>query len=177
MNPCTNGCQPPRSALFFRCTDRLIPDRMFPSRRHRGSIHVVCPPSCPFLLPNRPSCSLHVIPAPYRHSRDGGNLAPCLPSFPLPIVIPALYRHSRDGGNLAPCVRRLSIEAPATQYLHRSGTRCSPQRACYGRTYPVHYTYTNDAAGLVLRRANPPYRGVIEICGFSMPIVRVCCTI
>ena len=125
-------------------SSRVDPCRMFPSRRHRGSIHVVCPPSCPFLLPNRPSCSLHVIPALCRHSRDGGNLDPCLPSFPLPIVIPALCRHSRDGGNLDPClpsfplpivipalcrhsrdggnlvtcVRRLSIEAPATRYFH-----------------------------------------------------------
>ena len=99
-------------------SSRVDPCRMFPSRRHRGSIHVVCPPSCPFLLPNRPSCSLHVIPALCRHSRDGGNLDPCLPSFPLPIVIPALCRHSRDGGNLVTCVRRLSIEAPATRYFH-----------------------------------------------------------
>ena len=191
MNPCTNGCQPPRSALFFRCPDRLIdpgsyvplppssrvdPCRMFPSRRHRGSIRVVCFP--PAVIAGR---SMSCVSLPPSSRVDPCRMSPLLSvspsrivlpalctSFPLPIVIPAPYRHSRDGGNLVTCVRRLSIEAPATRYLHRSGTRCSPQRACYGRTYPVHYTYTNDAAGLVLRRANPPYRGVIEICGFSM---------
>lgn len=118
MNPCTNGCQPPRSALFFRCPDRLIdPGSYVPLLPSSRVDPCRMSTSYPFLLPNRPSCSLHVLPAPYRHSRDGGNLASCLPSFPLPIVIPALYRHSRDGGNLAPCVRRLSIEVPATRYF------------------------------------------------------------
>lgn len=184
MNPCTNGCQPPRSALFFRCPDRLIdpgsyvplppssrvdPCRIFPSRCHRGSIHVVCPPSCPFLLSNRPSRSL----PSFSRRRESGAL---------PAVLPAPYRYScslssfprrRESGTLRPT----SIHRGACNtVLPWSGTRCNPQRACYGRTYPVHYNYTNDAAGLVLRRANPPYR-VIEICGFSMPSVRVCCTI
>ena len=80
MNPCTNGCQPPNLRAHFRCPDRLIPDRMSPSRRHRGSIHVVCSPPVRF-------SSQIVLPALYRHSRDGGNLAPCLPSFLLSTVI------------------------------------------------------------------------------------------
>ena len=104
---------------------------MFPSRRHRGSIHVVCPPPVRFssriVLPAlctsfplpivilvtagiwRPAC---------RHSRSLPSFSRRRESGALPAVLPALYRHSRDGGNLAPCVRRLSIEAPATRYFH-----------------------------------------------------------
>ena len=161
----------PSIRALFRCTDRLIdPGSYVPLPPSSRVVPCRMSPSCPFLLPNRPSCSL----PSFSRRRESGTL---------PAVLPAPYRYScslpsfsrrRESGTLRPT----SIHRGACNTVFRwSGTRCSPLRACYGRTYPVHYTYTNDAAGLVLRRANPPYRGVIEICGFSMPIVRVCCTI
>ena len=179
----------PSIRALFRCPDRLIPDRMSPSRRHRGSIHVVCPPPVRF-------SSRIVLPALYRHSRDGGNLALCLPSFLLSTVIPATAgiwcpacspSRSLSSFLLSTVIpatagiwRPASDVYPSRRMQHGISMERNPLQSAVGLLWPnvpcPLYLYERRG-GFGFAAGESPVPGLIEICGFSMPIVRVCCTI
>ena len=166
----------PSIRALFRCPDRLIPDRMSPSRRHRGSIHVVCSPPVRF-------SSRIVLPA-------------LCTSFPLPIVIlvtagiwrPAC-RHSRSLSlfllsTVIPATAGIWCPAsdvyPSRRLQHGISMERNPLQSAAGLLWPnvpcPLYLYERRG-GFGFAAGESPVSGLIEICGFSMPIVCVCCTI